>query len=119
MVLDPGQLMSCSAQLQGGTLTSMYPELMVPSKFGFTESIPTPETDTSFGSVIHQVCDYDLGCPPFAYIFQVLTGKLPFSGLGMAETALNAVRLWGEVVPACAQVESVVPGPSVGLHGAQ
>jgi len=112
MVLDPGQPMSCSAQLQGGTLMSMYPELMVPSKFGFTESIPTPETDIfSFGSVIHQVCDYDLRCPPFAYIFQVLTGKLPFPGLGMAETALNAVRLWGGVMPACAQVDSVVPAP--------
>jgi len=99
----------------------MSPELLMPSKFGITEPIPTPETDIfSFGSVIHQVCDYDHGRPPFTYIFQVLTGRLPFPGLGMAEMALNAVRLWGGVTPPCAQVSCVVsapPGPSVGLHG--
>jgi len=109
MVLDPGQPMSCSAQLEGGAMMFMPPELLVPSKFGITESIPTPEADTfSYGSVIHQVCDHDGGRPPFTYIFQVLTGRLPFPGLRMAEIVLNAVRLWGEVVPACAQVDCVI-----------
>jgi len=115
MVLDPDQPMSCSAQLEGGTMMFMSPELLVPSKFDITESIPTPETDIfSFGSAIHQVCDHDRGHPPFTYIFQALTGKLPFPGLGMAEIALNAVRLWGGVMLACAQVScivSTVPNP--------
>ena len=45
-----------------------------------------------FTMVIHQVCDHDRGYPPFTYISQVLTGKSPFPGLGMAEIALNAVQ---------------------------
>jgi len=90
---DPSQLMTCSAQLKGGTLMFMSPELFVPSKFGFTESKSTPEADIyAFGLVIHQVCDHDCGYPPFTYIFQVLTGKLPFPGLGMADIALNVVQ---------------------------
>ena len=44
-VFDPGQPMSCSAQLEGGTMTFMSAELMVPSRFGFKDSIPTPEPD--------------------------------------------------------------------------
>jgi len=60
MVLDPRQPMSCSAQLEGGTVMFMSPELLVPSRFGFTESIPTPEADIyAFGLVIYQVCDHD------------------------------------------------------------
>ena len=71
----------------------MSPELLVPSKFGFTESIPTPEADIyAFGMVIHQVCDHSRGYPPFIYIFQVLTGRLPFPGLGMAEIVMNVVQ---------------------------
>jgi len=87
----------------------MHPELLGPSKLGITESIPTPEADNfPLGLVIHQVCDHDGGRPPFIYIFQVLTGRLPFPGLGMAEIIPNGVRLWGEVMPACAQVNCVV-----------
>ena len=60
MVLDPRQPMSCSAKLEGGTVMFMSPELLVPSRFGFTESIPTPEADIyAFGLVIYQVCDHD------------------------------------------------------------
>ena len=93
MVFDPSQPMSCSAQLEGGTLMFMSPELLVPSKFGFTESKPTPEADIfAFGLVIYQVCDHDRGHPPFTYSFQVLTGKRPFPGLGMAEIAHYAVQ---------------------------
>jgi len=56
MVLDPTQQISCSAQLQGGTLMFMSPELLMPSKFGSTESLPTPEADIfAFGLVIYQV----------------------------------------------------------------
>jgi len=93
MVLDPGQPMSCSVQLEGGTVMFMSPELLGPSKFGFTESILTPEADIfAFGLVIYQVCDHDRGYPLFTYIFQVLTGELPFPGLGMTKIALNAVQ---------------------------
>jgi len=71
----------------------MSPELLVPSKFGFTDSIPTPESDIySFGLVIFQVCGHDRGYPPFTYTFQVLTGKLPFAGLWTAEIARNTVE---------------------------
>jgi hypothetical protein len=62
MVLDPNQPMPCSAQLEGGTMMFMSPELLVPSKFGRSYSVPTPETDTyAFGLVIFQVrkCDYN------------------------------------------------------------
>jgi len=93
MVLDPGQPMSCSVQLEGGTTMFMSPELLMPPKFGLTDIIPTPGADIyAFGLVIHQVCGRNRGYPPFIYIFQVLTGKLPFPGLGMAEIVLNAVQ---------------------------
>jgi len=93
MVLDPSQPMSCSAQLQGGTLMFMSPELLMPSKFGSTESVPTPEADIfAFGLVIYQVCDQDRDHSLFTYIFQVLTGRLPFPGLGMAEIVMNVVQ---------------------------
>ena len=42
MVLDPDQLMSCSAQLEGGTAMFMSPELLVSSRFGLTESMLRP-----------------------------------------------------------------------------
>ena len=63
MVLDPGQPMSCSASLEGGTLTFMSPELLVPSKFGMKDSIPTPEADIyAFGLVIFQAREQDFDC---------------------------------------------------------
>ena len=93
MVLDPRQPMSCSAQLEGGTAMFMSPELLVPSRFGFAESMPTPEADIyALGLVIYQVCDYDRRYPQFAYIFQVITGGLPFPRLGMVEVALDVVQ---------------------------
>ena len=56
MVLDPYQPMSCSAQLEGSTLMFMSPELLVPSRFGFKDSAPTPEADIyALGLVIYQV----------------------------------------------------------------
>ena len=69
MVLNPNQPMSCSAQLEGGTTMYMAPELLVPGKFGYTESVPTPEGDIyAFGLVIYQVCEQDRGHLPFIYI---------------------------------------------------
>ena len=93
MVLDPSQPMSCSAQLQGGTLMFMSPELLMPSKFDSTELVPTPEADIfAFGLVIYQVCDHDRDHSLFTYIFQVLTGRLPFPGLGVDIIVMNAVQ---------------------------
>jgi len=93
MNLDPGQQMSHSEHLQGGTLMFMSPELLMPSKFGSTESVPTPEADIyAFGFVIYQVRKQDHGYLPFTYIIQVLTGRFPFPGLGMAEIVMNAVQ---------------------------
>jgi serine/threonine protein kinase len=57
MVLDPNQPMSCSAQLEGGTVPFMSPELLAPLKFGVKSSIPTSQADIyAFGMVIFQVC---------------------------------------------------------------
>jgi hypothetical protein len=62
MVLNPGQPMSCSAQLEGGTMAFMSPELLVPSEFGMRTSFPTPEGDIyALGLVIFQVCEQGRG----------------------------------------------------------
>ena len=93
MVLGLGQPMPSNMQLGGDAAMFMSPELLVPSKFGFTESIPTPEADVyAFGLVIYQVCKHDRGYPSFIYIYQVLTGKLPFPSLRMSDVALNVVQ---------------------------
>ena len=56
MVLDPNHPMSCSAQLEGGTMTFMAPELVAPTKFGLKESTPTRQADIyAFGFVTFQV----------------------------------------------------------------
>ena len=57
MVLDPLEPMSCSVQLEGGTLAFMSPELLWPSGFSMKGSLPTPEVDIyAFGLVTIQVC---------------------------------------------------------------
>ena len=67
VVLNPGHKLSCSADFEGGTKTFMSPELLVPSKFGFKDAIPTPEADVyAFGLVTFQVCELDLVCRPFS-----------------------------------------------------
>ena len=56
--LDPGQKLSCSAQMEGGTMAFMAPELLVPKEFQKEDAIPTPQADIyAFGSVIFQVCE--------------------------------------------------------------
>jgi len=70
MVLGPSQPMYCSTHLEVGTTMFMSPELLVPSKFGLTEAVPTPEADIyAFGLVIYQVLGHGRGHPPFTYIF--------------------------------------------------
>jgi len=71
------------------------PELLVPSKFGFTESIPTPEADTyAFGLFIRSSAMYvtTIVGTPFTYTFQVLASKHLFSGPGIAETVMSVVQ---------------------------
>ena len=93
MVLDPGQPMSCSARLDGGTVMFMSPELLMPEKFGFAEAVPTREADIyAFGLVIYQVREQDNDYLLFTYTVQVLTGNIPFHKRGIAEIALNAVQ---------------------------
>jgi len=77
MVLDPNKPMSCSAQLEGGTITFMSPELLVPSVFGVKNPFPTPEADIyAFGLVI----------------LQVLTGEIPFRGVRTTELGFSVVQ---------------------------
>jgi len=93
MVNDPDRPTSCSAQLEGGTTTFMSPELLVPSKFGMDNSLPTPEADVyAFGLVILQVCEQYCGYRLFAYIVQVLTGEVPFRGISQVELAFSVVQ---------------------------
>ena len=93
MVLDPGQPLPCSAQLEGGTMTFMSPELLVPSAFGLQDSVPTPEADVyAFGLLIFQVCEQDRGHRPFSHIAQVLTGQIPFRGIRQMELGWAVVH---------------------------
>jgi len=55
---DPGQILSSSAQTEGGTLRFTAPELLVPEEFGGKGVLPTPRADIyAFGLVILQVCE--------------------------------------------------------------
>ena len=86
MVLDPNKPMSSSAQLEGGTMTFMSPELLVPSLFNVKNAVPTTESDIyAFGLVIFQVCAEHHVCLTLAYAVQVLTGEIPFRGIRTSE----------------------------------
>ena len=93
MVLDPKQPLSCSAQLEGGTTKFMAPELLVPSKYGSTDSAPTQKSDVyAFGLVIYHVRNQDRGYLSCAYTIQVLTGGIPFQDLRSGEIAARVVE---------------------------
>lgn len=63
MVVDPYGPMPCSTQLDG-VETFMSPELLVPSKFGLEDSVPTMEADVyALGLVIFQVNELNNGHP--------------------------------------------------------
>ena len=62
IVLDPGQPISCGAQLEGGMTMSVSPELLASWKFGMKDSLPTPEADIyAFELVVFQVCEEGRG----------------------------------------------------------
>ena len=86
MAMDLDHPISCSAQLEGGTLTFMSPELLVPSMFGVKNAFPTPEADVyAYGLVILQVCEEHGGYLLLAYTPQVLVGEIPFRGFRTTE----------------------------------
>ena len=69
-VLDPDQLMACSAQAEGGMVTFMAPELLVPEMYGVVAAKPTPQADIyAFGLVIFQVFGQQHGYRLFLHIF--------------------------------------------------
>ena len=62
MVPDLDEPVACSAQLEGGAMTFVSPELLAPQRFGKEDSTPTPQADIyAFGLVIFQVCEHDRG----------------------------------------------------------
>ena len=93
-VFDSDQRMACSAQLEGGMVTFMSPELLVPEMYGMTAAKPSPPADIyAFGLVIFQVCKQDHGYYLFyAYFLQVLTGEIPFRGISQSALANDVVR---------------------------
>jgi len=73
MAFDPVQPMACSAQLEGGTITFMSPELLVPQEFGKQSAVPTLQADIyAFGLVIFQVSAH--GCSHRAFIRMLSPG---------------------------------------------
>ena len=90
MIMDPSQ--SCSVQPEGGTIMFMPPELLVPSKFGVKNAVPTPEADIyGFSLVIFQVCEEHGEYPLLAYTAQVLVGEIPFRGVRTTELGFSLV----------------------------
>ena len=90
IVLDPGQPLSCSARLEGGTMAFMSPELLMPSKFGRKDSVPTPEADIyAFGFVVFQVCEQGHNCQLF-YIY-----TLSRSLQAKSHSVVFGKRSWG------------------------
>ena len=61
-VPDPAQQIAHSAQLEGGTMTFMAPELLIPEEFDKKDAIPTPQSDIyAFGLVVFQVREQGYG----------------------------------------------------------
>lgn len=79
-VLNPQNPTSLRLTLEGGTITFMAPELLVPSRFGLKDSAPTQEGDIyAFALVILQVFVLYRRHPlVFLMSGQVLTGEQPF-----------------------------------------
>ena len=70
--LCPGQWLSESAHIEGGTTPFTAPELLVPQKYGKKNATPTTQADVyAFGLVIFQVCGQDFGRLLFVYVLSV------------------------------------------------
>ena len=98
MILDPKHPWSWSAQLEGDAALSMAPEVLVPGKFGFAESVPMQELDVNaLKLVIYQVRNRNPGRLSCAHAIQALAGEVPFHGLHMGEMPAGMVE--GELSP--------------------
>lgn len=92
MVANPNGSMPCNTQ-SDSVATFMSPELLVPSKFGVKDSVPTMEADIyAFGLVIFQVNKWNSGHATFFNSVQVLTGTIPFRNLRLAELVVAVVE---------------------------
>ena len=79
---EPDQQLSYSAQMEGGTLTFMAPELLVPDMYGTGSTLPTPQADIyAFGLVIFQVCGKGTGIARFLYVFSRSSRVKPHSAV--------------------------------------
>jgi len=66
VVPDPSRK-SRSVRLEGGAMTFMSPELLIPEEFGRKCADPTPQSDIyAFGLVIFQVCRQDYRYLPYS-----------------------------------------------------
>ena len=96
VVPDPIQPMAQSAQLDGGPMTFMSPELLVPEEFGMNGAIPTTQADIyAFGLVIFQVRHTTdiVGNSRFnVRPLQVLTGETPFRGIRQSALGYHVLR---------------------------
>jgi len=89
MVFDPVQPMACSAQLDGGAMTFMSPELLVPQEFGRERAVPTTQADIyAFGLVIFQVSKPDCG------VSRILIHPFPRCSQVKFHSAVFSSQLW-------------------------
>ena len=73
MVLDSDLQMPFSADVTGGTMYFMSPEISIPSKFGMEDAVHTPEADIyAFGLAIFQVCGRIAGMGHLFTLFRSL-----------------------------------------------
>ena len=58
VIPEPAQPIAHSAQMEGGSMTFMAPEVLIPEEFGKKDAAPTPQSDVyAFGLVIFQVSE--------------------------------------------------------------
>jgi len=93
IISDPGNLLSSSSYIQGGTVRWMGPELIAPQDFGFKNGRPTKSSDCySLGMVIYETISGNI---PFhehtdlMVFVKVLRGERPSRGARFTES------LWG------------------------
>ena len=96
VVPDPVQPMAQSAQFEGGAMTFMSPELLVPEEFGMNGATPTTQADIyAFGLVIYQVCHASgivVNDRSNVHPLQVLTCETPFHGIRQSALAYHVLR---------------------------
>jgi len=96
VVPEPAQPMAHSAELEGGAMTFMSPELLIPDGPGTEAAVPTLQVDIyAFGLVIFQVYYareiMDIGHSNMRFP-QVLTGEMPFRGIRQSALAYHVFR---------------------------